>query len=68
MTGPLEPTNESYAVAKIVGIRLAQAKHQEHGVRIAMANQQTKTNQMRTATTNTQPLPRLKTQIALETY
>lgn len=29
MTGPLEPTNESYAVAKIAGIRLAEAlKHQ----------------------------------------
>jgi GDP-L-fucose synthase len=34
MTGPLEPTNESYAVAKIAGIRLAQAIHQEHGVKI----------------------------------
>lgn len=34
MTGPLEPTNESYAVAKIAGIRLAQAIHQEHGIRI----------------------------------
>ena len=34
MTGPLEPTNESYAVAKIAGIRLAQAIHQEYGIRI----------------------------------
>lgn len=34
MTGPLEPTNESYAVAKIAGIRLAQAIHQEHGIQI----------------------------------
>ncbi len=34
MTGPLEPTNESYAVAKIAGIRLAQAIHQEYGIQI----------------------------------
>ena len=34
MTGPLEPTNESYAVAKIAGIRLAQAIHQEYGVKV----------------------------------
>ena len=34
MTGPLEPTNESYAVAKIAGIRLAQAIYQEHGIQI----------------------------------
>lgn len=36
MTGPLEPTNESYAIAKIAGIRLAQAIHQEHGVRVVL--------------------------------
>ncbi|MBU0633908.1 MAG: GDP-L-fucose synthase [Candidatus Omnitrophica bacterium] len=29
MSGPLEPTNESYAVAKIAGIRLAQALRQQ---------------------------------------
>ena len=34
MTGPLEPTNESYAVAKIAGIRLAQAFHAQHGMRV----------------------------------
>jgi GDP-L-fucose synthase len=32
MHGPLEPTNESYAVAKIAGIRLAQALHEQHGL------------------------------------
>lgn len=34
MHGPLEPTNESYAVAKIAGIRLAQALHQQYGLDI----------------------------------
>lgn len=34
MTGPLEPTNESYAVAKIAGIRLAAALHAQYGLRI----------------------------------
>lgn len=36
MTGPLEPTNESYAVAKIAGIRLAQSLHQEVGMRVIL--------------------------------
>jgi GDP-L-fucose synthase len=31
MTGPLEPTNEPYAVAKIAGIQLCQAYDREHG-------------------------------------
>jgi len=31
LTGPLEPTNEPYAVAKISGIRMAQAYHQQYG-------------------------------------
>lgn len=30
-TGPLEPTNESYAVAKLAGIRLIQAHRLQHG-------------------------------------
>lgn len=34
MHGPLEPTNESYALAKIAGIRLAQALHEEHGLNV----------------------------------
>jgi GDP-L-fucose synthase len=32
MTGPLEPTNEAYAVAKLAGLKLCQAYRQEHGV------------------------------------
>lgn len=31
LTGPLEPTNQWYAVAKIAGIMLAQAYRQQHG-------------------------------------
>ncbi|MFW2831514.1 GDP-L-fucose synthase family protein [Sphingomonas sp. ID0503] len=31
LTGPLEPTNEWYAVAKIAGIKLAQAYRRSHG-------------------------------------
>ena len=31
MTGPLEPTNEGYALAKIAGIRLVQALNKQHG-------------------------------------
>jgi GDP-L-fucose synthase len=31
LTGPLEPTNEWYAIAKIAGIRLAQAYRRQHG-------------------------------------
>lgn len=32
LTGPLEPTNEWYAIAKIAGIKLAQAYRAQHGV------------------------------------
>lgn len=31
LTGPLEPTNEWYAVAKITGIKLAQSYRRQHG-------------------------------------
>lgn len=31
LTGPLEPTNEWYAVAKIAGLKLCQAYRQQHG-------------------------------------
>src|SRR5205085_9973739 len=31
LTGPLEPTNEAYAVAKIAGIKLCQAFAREYG-------------------------------------
>lgn len=34
MQGPLEPTNESYAIAKISGIKLAQAMHQQFGLNV----------------------------------
>lgn len=33
LTGPLEPTNEWYAVAKIAGIKLCQAYRKQHGRR-----------------------------------
>jgi GDP-L-fucose synthase len=32
LTGPLEPTNEPYAIAKIAGIKLCQAYKRQHGV------------------------------------
>lgn len=31
MSGPLEPTNDSYAIAKIAGIMMCQAYRQQHG-------------------------------------
>jgi len=31
LTGPLEPTNDAYALAKIAGIKLCQAYHREYG-------------------------------------
>ncbi len=32
LTGPLEPTNEAYAIAKIAGLKLAQAHRRQHGL------------------------------------
>lgn len=32
LTGPLEPTNDAYAIAKIAGIKLAQAYRQQYGI------------------------------------
>ncbi len=32
LTGALEPTNEAYAIAKIAGLKLAQAYRKQHGV------------------------------------
>ena len=32
LTGPLEPTNEAYAIAKIAGLKLCQYYRKEHGV------------------------------------
>jgi GDP-L-fucose synthase len=36
LTGPLEPTNEAYAVAKIAGIKLCQAYRQQYGANFIM--------------------------------
>ena len=33
LTGPLEPTNEPYAIAKIAGLKLVEAANQEYGYR-----------------------------------
>ncbi len=33
LTGPLEPTNEWYAIAKIAGVKLAQAYRKQYGFR-----------------------------------
>lgn len=32
LTGPLEPTNEAYAIAKISGLKLAQYHRKQHGL------------------------------------
>lgn len=32
MTGPLEPTNEGYALAKIIGLKMAKYYYQQHGM------------------------------------
>lgn len=37
LTGPLEPTNEWYAIAKIAGIKLCQAYRKQHGARFISA-------------------------------
>lgn len=37
LTGPLEPTNEAYAIAKIAGIKLCQAYRQQYGSRFISA-------------------------------
>jgi len=37
LTGPLEPTNEWYAIAKIAGIKLCQAYRKQHGARFIAA-------------------------------
>jgi len=34
LTGPLEPTNEAYALAKIAGLRMAHYYHEQHGLRV----------------------------------
>ncbi len=37
LTGPLEPTNEAYAIAKIAGIKLCQAYSRQYGARFISA-------------------------------
>lgn len=37
LTGPLEPTNEPYAIAKIAGLKLAESYHREYGCRFVTA-------------------------------
>lgn len=37
LAGPLEPTNEPYAVAKIAGLKLAESYHREYGCRFIAA-------------------------------
>jgi GDP-L-fucose synthase len=37
LTGPLEPTNEPYAVAKIAGIKMCQSYNRQHGTRFICA-------------------------------
>jgi GDP-L-fucose synthase len=37
LSGPLEPTNEWYAIAKIAGLKLCQALHRQHGRRFISA-------------------------------
>lgn len=37
LTGPLEPTNEAYAIAKIAGIKLCQAYRQQYGCNFVSA-------------------------------
>jgi GDP-L-fucose synthase len=37
MTGPLEPTNEAYATAKLAGLRLCQAYRRQYGVNFIAA-------------------------------
>ena len=37
LTGPLEPTNEPYAIAKIAGIKLCESCNRQHGTRYVSA-------------------------------
>ena len=37
LSGPLEPTNEAYAIAKIAGVKLCQAFSREYGVKFVSA-------------------------------
>ena len=37
LTGPLESTNEPYAIAKIAGLKLCEAYQRQHGARFICA-------------------------------
>ena len=37
LTGPLEPTNEAYAIAKIAGLKMCQAYHRQYGFNAIVA-------------------------------
>ena len=37
LTGPLEPTNEPYAIAKIAGIKLCESYNRQYGTRLPLA-------------------------------
>ena len=37
LTGPVEPTNEGYAIAKIAGLKMAQAYHRQYGLDVVCA-------------------------------
>ena len=37
MTGPLEPTNEGYAIAKIAGLKLCEMLNRQNGRRIVVS-------------------------------
>jgi GDP-L-fucose synthase len=37
LSGPLEPTNEAYAIAKIAGIKLCESYNRQHGTKYACA-------------------------------
>ena len=37
LTGPLEPTNDAYAVAKIAGVKMCQSYNRQHGTRFIAA-------------------------------
>jgi GDP-L-fucose synthase len=50
LTGPLEPTNEAYAVAKIAGVKLCQAYRAQYGDDFVAASPRTCTGRMTTST------------------
>ena len=37
LTGPLEPTNEPYAIAKIAGMKMCEAYNRQYGTQVHLA-------------------------------